>query len=101
MSNHISDYVSICLIDKTDPSDPHKRVEYYWMRTLLRPLHTLDSTPKKHTEQYISLRALLHQSNQIILLLRVCKSECSIDTLLLHFYFLGLHVTCNVRHRLN
>ena len=25
--------VSICLIDKTDPSDPHKR-EYYWMRTL-------------------------------------------------------------------
>ena len=24
---------SICLIDKTDPSDPHKR-EYYWMRTL-------------------------------------------------------------------
>ena len=25
--------VSICLIDKTDPSDPHRR-EYYWMRTL-------------------------------------------------------------------
>ena len=25
--------VSICLIDKTDHSDPHKR-EYYWMRTL-------------------------------------------------------------------
>ena len=25
--------VSICLIDKTDPSDPHER-EYYWMRTL-------------------------------------------------------------------
>ena len=25
--------VSICLIDKTDPSDPHKR-EYYWLRTL-------------------------------------------------------------------
>ena len=25
--------VSICLIDKTQPSDPHKR-EYYWMRTL-------------------------------------------------------------------
>ena len=25
--------VSICLIDKTNPSDPHKR-EYYWMRTL-------------------------------------------------------------------
>ena len=25
--------VSICLIDKTDPSDLHKR-EYYWMRTL-------------------------------------------------------------------
>ena len=25
--------VSICLIDKTDPSDPHKR-ECYWMRTL-------------------------------------------------------------------
>ena len=25
--------VSICLIDKTDPSDPYKR-EYYWMRTL-------------------------------------------------------------------
>ena len=25
--------VSICLIDKTDPSDPHKR-EHYWMRTL-------------------------------------------------------------------
>ena len=24
---------SICLTDKTDPSDPHKR-EYYWMRTL-------------------------------------------------------------------
>ena len=25
--------VSICLIHKTDPSDPHKR-EYYWIRTL-------------------------------------------------------------------
>ena len=25
--------VSICLIDNTDPSDPHKR-EYYWMRIL-------------------------------------------------------------------
>ena len=25
--------VSICLIDKTDPSDSHKR-QYYWMRTL-------------------------------------------------------------------
>ena len=25
--------VSICLVDKTDPSDPHMR-EYYWMRTL-------------------------------------------------------------------
>ena len=25
--------VGICLIDKTDPSDPDKR-EYYWMRTL-------------------------------------------------------------------
>ena len=25
--------VSICLIDKTDPSDSHKR-DYYWMRTL-------------------------------------------------------------------
>ena len=25
--------VSICLIDKTDPSDPHKK-EYYRMRTL-------------------------------------------------------------------
>ena len=25
--------VSICLIDKTDPSDPRKR-EYYWMKTL-------------------------------------------------------------------
>ena len=25
--------VSICLIDKTDPSDTHKG-EYYWMRTL-------------------------------------------------------------------
>ena len=25
--------VSISLIDKTDPSDPHKR-EYYWLRTL-------------------------------------------------------------------
>ena len=25
--------VSICLIDKTDPCDPHKR-KYYWMRTL-------------------------------------------------------------------
>ena len=25
--------VSICLIGKTDPSDPHKS-EYYWMRTL-------------------------------------------------------------------
>ena len=25
--------VSNCLIDKTDPSDPHKK-EYYWMRTL-------------------------------------------------------------------
>ena len=25
--------VSICLIDKTDPSDPHRK-EYYWMRTL-------------------------------------------------------------------
>ena len=27
------DDVSICLIDKTQPSDPHKR-EHYWMRTL-------------------------------------------------------------------
>ena len=25
--------VSICLIDKTDPSDPHER-HYYWMKTL-------------------------------------------------------------------
>lgn len=25
--------ISTCLIDKTDPSDPHKR-QYYWMRTL-------------------------------------------------------------------
>ena len=25
-------YVSICLTDKTDTSDPHKR-EYYWIRT--------------------------------------------------------------------
>ena len=25
--------VSICLIDKTQSSDPHKR-EYYWIRTL-------------------------------------------------------------------
>ena len=27
------EYVSICLIDKTAPFDPHKR-ECYWMRTL-------------------------------------------------------------------
>ena len=27
--------VSICLIDKADPSDPH-RTEYYWVRTLKR-----------------------------------------------------------------
>ena len=27
------EYVSICLIDKADPSDPHER-KYYWMRTL-------------------------------------------------------------------
>ena len=25
--------VSICLIDRTDPSDPHKR-QHYWMRAL-------------------------------------------------------------------
>ena len=25
--------VNICLIDRTDPADPHKTV-YYWMRTL-------------------------------------------------------------------
>ena len=25
------DYFNICLTDKADPSDPHKR-EYYWMR---------------------------------------------------------------------
>ena len=25
--------VSVCLTDKADPSDSHKR-EYYWMRTL-------------------------------------------------------------------
>ena len=43
--------VSIYLIDKTDPSDSHKR-EYCWMRTL----KTI--APKKHTEQYIPLRAL-------------------------------------------
>ena len=29
----IEEDVSICLFDKTDPSDPHER-EYYWMRTL-------------------------------------------------------------------
>ena len=56
----------------------------------------MDLTPKKHTEQYIPLGAL-HQSNKIISLLKVCKSECIIVTLLLHFYFLGLYVTCNVR----
>ena len=32
-----------------------------------------------------------------ILVFKVCKSECSIVTLLLHFYFLALYVTCNVR----
>ena len=32
-SRHSFKDASICLIDKTDPSDPHKR-EYYWMRAL-------------------------------------------------------------------
>ena len=79
--------VSICLIDKTDTSDPHKR-EHYWMRTL-KTIAPLDLTPKKHTEQYIPLCAL-HQSYQFMLLIRVCKSDCSIVTLLLRFYFFAL-----------
>ena len=29
----IKAHVSICLIDKIDPSNPYKK-EYYWMRTL-------------------------------------------------------------------
>ena len=85
---------SICVIDKADPSDPHKR-ECYWMRTF-KTISPLDSTPKKHTEMYIPLRAL-RQSNQIVILLKVVKSECSIVSLLLRFYFLGLYVTFNVR----
>ena len=52
--------VSICLIDKTDPSDPHKRVSVN-QNSLLIPQHPLDLTPKKHTEQCTPLRAL-HQS---------------------------------------
>ena len=52
--------VSICLIDKTDPSDPHKRVSVN-QNSLLKPQHPLDLTPKKHTEQCTPLRAL-HQS---------------------------------------
>ena len=39
----------------------------------------------------------LHHSYQIILSLKICKSECSIVTSLLHLYFLGLYVTYNVR----
>ena len=51
--------VSIYLIDTTDPSDPHKR-DYYLMRTF-KTIAPLDSTLKKHTEQYILLH-VLHQS---------------------------------------
>ena len=69
--------VSICLIDKTDPSDPHKR-EYYWMRSL---------------KTIVPFGLNIEET----LLLKVCKSECSIVTLLLHFYFLVLYVTCNVK----
>ena len=39
----------------------------------------------------------LDLSNEIILLLKVCKYECIIVTLLSHSYSLGLYVTCNVR----
>ena len=80
MSNHVSDNVSICLIDKTDPADPHKR-DYYWMRTL-KTIAPFGLNTKKNTVRYIQLHAL-HQSNQIILLLKVCKSECRIATFLL------------------
>ena len=43
--------------------------------------HPVDSTPKKHTEQYIPSH-ISDQSYQFILLLKVCKSDCSITTLL-------------------
>ena len=46
--------VSICLIDKADPSDPPKR-DYYWMRTLKVVAHF------GVTEQYLPLR-VFHQS---------------------------------------
>ena len=72
----------ICFIDKADPSDP------YLMRTL--------KTPKKHTEQYILLRAF-HQFYQFIILLEICKSDFSIVALLLRLSFLALYVICNVK----
>ena len=45
--------------------------------------------PQHHYVLYISLASLL--------LLKVCKSDCSIVTLLLRFYFLASYVICNVR----
>ena len=48
------------------------------------------------TDPIVPLR-VLHEFYQFILLPKVCKSKCSIVTLMLHFYFLALYVTYNVR----
>ena len=45
--------VSIYLIDKTDPSDPHKR-EYYWMRTL----KTIAPFGLKTEETYLAIHII-------------------------------------------
>ena len=68
--------VSICLIEKIDPSDPHKN-NYYWIRTF-KTIAPLDLTLKKHNELYnhyaflISLTSLYYcrkYANLIVLLL--------------------------------
>ena len=60
-SESFEEDVSICLIDKTDPSDPHKR-EYYWMRTLktIAPfgLNTEETVNTYYYMFYISLTSL-------------------------------------------
>ena len=76
MSSYICIYIYIYMYIKTiAPFGPqHRR-------------NTLSST--YHYVLYISLASLL--------LLKVCKSDCSIVTLLLRFYFLASYIICNVR----
>ena len=88
------DEVSICVIDKTDPSDPHKK-EYYWMRAL----KTISPFGLNTEETYWAVNTITCFSSvrSVLLLLKVCKSDFCIVTLLLHFYFLVLYVTYNVK----